>query len=210
MDTAHTTRVAVQRLTPDTFVPFGEVIGPRDSEPVTMPAILAGGHARFGRQIGTPPAGFDTDALDILHLWDPEIIFALDGEPPGVRYMVVHARPLRFHIMERHLRGSQTFIPMEGKATVFAVAPPNDLDNPEATPATKTITAFLLDGTCAVNIRPGTWHWTPIPVNDEAVAFVTLTRTNVRLDDMWMVDLHQQSGQHFELILPEEYGGTPN
>lgn len=170
-----------------------------------MPAILQGGTVRFARQVGTPPAGFDVGALDILHLWDPKVTFALDGEPPGVRYMVVHARPLEFHIMERHLLGNQVFVPLGGKSTVFAVAPPQDLDDPEAVPDPESIRAFLLDGSCAVSIRPGTWHWTPIPVGADDVAFVTLTRARVRLDDMWMVDLRQRLGISFQLVLPEEY-----
>jgi ureidoglycolate lyase len=197
-------RIIVQRLTREAFEPFGEVIGPSRTPPVTMPNILAGGTAHFGRHVGSPPVGFGTDDLDILHLWDPKVTFALGGEPPGIRYMVVHARPLHFHIMERHLLGSQTFIPVGGRPAVFAVAPPADLDQQEAIPDPDAIEAFYLDGSCAVNIRPGTWHWTPIPARAEDVPFVTLTRAKVRLDDMWMVDLAQQFGITFELILPED------
>jgi ureidoglycolate lyase len=197
--------IIVQRLTPKAFEPYGEVIGPSETPPVTMPEILAGGTAHFGRHAGTPPVGFGTDDLNILHLWDPRVTFALGGEPPGIRYMVVHARPLHFHIMERHLVGSQTFIPIGGRPAVFAVAPPANLDQQEAIPDPNTVEAFYLDGSCAVNIRPGTWHWTPIPARAEDVPFVTLTRAKVRLDDMWMVDLAQQLGVTFELILPEEF-----
>lgn len=190
-------------MTSEAFAPFGEVVGPAETPPVTMPQILLGGTVRFGHDVGSPPPGFGTADLDMLHLWDPKVTFALENEPPGIRYMVVHARPLNFHIMERHLIGSQTFIPIGALSTVMAVAPPKSLDQPTALPDPDDVTAFLLDGSMAVNIRPGTWHWTPIPVGSEDVPFITLTRSKVRLDDMWMVDLKQQLGITIELIIPE-------
>ena len=194
--------VPVRRLTPEAFAPFGQVIGPGSGPAVTMRTLLDGGTVRFGRRTGAPPEGFDVEALDILHLWDPELNLVLAGKPPSARYMVTQPRPLEFHLMERHLYGSQTFIPLAGTPSVFAVAPPTDPDDPEALPDPDEITAFLLDGTLGVNIDPGTWHWTPIPVG-AAVTFVTFTREGNRLDDLWYVDLQLRFGLRFELILPD-------
>ena len=54
-----------------------------------------------------------------------------------------------------------------------------------------SIKAFYLKGDKGVNLSPGTWHWTPFPINSIS-DFIILVRTNVKDDDLNFVDLEKR------------------
>lgn len=54
--------------------------------------------------------------------------------------------------LERHLLGSQCFVPLNGQRFLIVVAPPGDAIEPGA------IRAFVTNGRQGVNFRAATWH----------------------------------------------------
>lgn len=88
-------QVAVEPLTPDSFAPFGEVIGPSTSEPDFLVDWVR------GRRLA-----YDTDsATDLL-------------------FMEYCSVPLECELVERHFAVTQAFIPLDGTPSVMVVAAP--------------------------------------------------------------------------------------
>lgn len=60
--------------------------------------------------------------------------------------------PIKLSVVERHLLGSQLFMPLGAASFVVVVA----LAGP--VPVTSALHAFLVSAGRGVNLRPGTWH----------------------------------------------------
>lgn len=106
---------------------------------------------------------------------------ALDVEKPQVSFLVVKKRDFVIDRMERHVRPTEVFIPLEG-TSVFPVAPPKNVKNPKAEVPQEEITAFLLDGSKGVVMKKGTWHWIPFPTTEKATFAVILGAETVEKD----------------------------
>ncbi len=173
-------------LTVEGFAPFGDVLTPK-ARRLDNKDLLELGHARMSDEV---PAERVPD-FDILDYWGD--IATISREPMRLGYLRSRQRPLEFSWFERHLKGTQTFIPLAGTPSVFAVAEPRELDNPNALPDLASMRAFVMDGSAGVNIKPGTWHWTPFPLA-EHVDFIILVRESVVDDDLNFVDLEARLG----------------
>ena len=74
-------------------------------------------------------------------------------------------QPFRITHLNRHIKSTQAFVPLAGKASIIVVAPPTvNMDNPEDL---QQIKAFINDGSCGVNIDLGTWHMAPLPLGPD-------------------------------------------
>jgi len=62
------------------------------------------------------------------------------------------AAPVRVQVVERHVLGSQAFIPMSGDPFLVVVAPRGDTVDVTA------LRAFISNGSQGVNYASGTWH----------------------------------------------------
>lgn len=123
-------RVTPRPLTPEAFAPYGEVISARDG--VEQFPINYGATMRF-------------NAL-------ARVDATTDGGAPIISIFRSTPLPeLVLKIMERHPVGSQTFMPLNGRPYLVAVAPAGELD-----PA--KIEVFLAAGDQGVNYAAGTWH----------------------------------------------------
>lgn len=111
----------------------------------------------------------------------------------------IEARPLRLHFFARHLRTTQAYVPLGGAESVLVVAPPSDLDDPEALPDLTRAAAFRVPGTCAINLYRGTWHRTPMPLGTSA-DYLVLDREGT-LDDLDLVDLTLNLDSEIEIDL---------
>ncbi len=178
--------IAAQPLTVEAFAPFGDVLTPK-ARRLDNRDLLELGYARMSDQV--PPERVAD--VDILDYWGD--IATITREPMRLGYLRSRQRPLQFSWFERHLKGTQTFIPLGGAPSVFAVAEPKDLDDPNALPDLTSMRAFVMDGSAGVNIAPGTWHWTPFPLADH-VDFIILVREDVVDDDLNFVDLEARLG----------------
>jgi ureidoglycolate lyase len=124
-------RLLAQPLRAADFAPFGTV-------------IAVDGLA------GRPINGGTTMRFDVLQ----DLQLTLDGGRPLLAVYRATARRFPFLLgeFERHLRGSQAFVPLAGARFVLVVAP---ADAPLSAGALR---AFAVEGTQGVVLAPGTWH----------------------------------------------------
>ncbi|MBM3503175.1 MAG: hypothetical protein FJX65_04810 [Alphaproteobacteria bacterium] len=174
-------RVNAEPLERRSFAPFGDVLTPH-GERLDNRDLLSHGYARMS----DPVPDRRLADFDVLDYWGG--VASITREPMRLGYLRTKQRPLAFSWFERHLKGTQAFVPLAGQDSIFAVAPPSAMDDPRALPDLAQVRAFRLDGTAGVNIRPGVWHWTPFPVGKSA-DFIILVRENVADDDLHFVDL---------------------
>lgn len=187
-------RIAAEPLSATGFAAFGDVLAPREDR-LDNRDLLEMGYARMSDDVEEQRL----DDFDVLDYWGG--IATISREPMRLGYLRPKKRPLAFSWFERHVKGTQTFIPLNGNSSVFAVAPPDGRDEPDALPDLDQVRAFVLDGTCGVNIYPGTWHWTPFPLAARA-DFIILVREAVADDDLNFIDLEKRLGTRIEIEGP--------
>lgn len=124
----------------------------------------------------------------------------LDFEGPVSMCEVrVEPIPLVVDFLARHVRTTQTYVPLGGRASVLVVAPPGDLADPKALPDLTRLAAFRLDGYRAVTLHEGTWHRTPM-VEGEPAHFIVVDRLDT-LEDLDLVDLKFNLGAEISIQL---------
>ena len=189
-------QIEAEPLTADTFAPFGDVLEPRARRLDNLD-LLDLGYARMSDPV---PDNRRAD-FDVLEYWGDVATISSDAmrlgymrSKPGI--------PMQVSWFERHVKGTQAYIPLGGTASVYTVAPANDLDDPNALPDLAQARAFYLDGSRGINIKPGTWHWTPFAV-DAAADFILVVREKVADDDLNFVDLHTRLNSRIDVALPD-------
>ena len=163
--------IKAEKLTAENFRPFGEVIGPQATKP--------------------------TVSTDILSFWD--LVAELRTRDAEVGYLIVKYRPFTFGKMERHVKTTEMFVPM-GSCSIFPLAPASRLDDPEATPSLEEVRAFVMDGTAAVLLKEGVWHWAPFPLTELGTYLVLLRKGTVE-SDLDIKDLEATRGVTFKVTL---------
>jgi len=143
----------IKILTKENFAPFGTII----ETPSTKPAI-------------------SDRSLDF---W--EALAELDVEKPQVSFLVVKKRDFSLDKIERHVKLTEVFIPLEG-VSVFPLAPPKDVEDPKAEVPLDESVAFILDGSKGIVMKKGTWHWAPFPITEKATFAVILGMNTVKED----------------------------
>lgn len=173
--------IKLTRLNIELFKPYGDVLEPRN-KPINNKDLLMSGFAKMS----DPVPKHRLESFDVLEYWGE--IANITQEPMRLGYLRTKKRPLTTSWFERHTKGTQTFIPLEGKESIFVVAGPSKLDDPNDLPDLTTVKAFYLSGSKGVSIHPGTWHWTPFPINQKS-DFIIVVRTDVKNDDLNFIDL---------------------
>ena len=161
LSTARTVRV--EPLQAQAFRPFGEVIDLDGSQP-THP-INAGTAQRTG----------DLARVDA----------AARGGHVAICVVRATARPLPFRLacLERHVKGTQAFVPLSASRWLVVVAPRGDAFRPEQ------VRAFLASGRQGVNYARGTWHH-PLLAIDRPAEFLVVDRVaDDGREDCEVVDL---------------------
>jgi ureidoglycolate lyase len=127
--------------------------------------------------------------------------FRLDfsGQAASFCHVRIEHRPLHLYFFARHLHSTQAYVPLGAAESVLVVAPPADLQDPDALPDLTRAAAFRLTGDRAVNLYRGTWHRTPMPTASVA-DFLVLDREGT-LDDLDLVDLRVGLGTTIEVDL---------
>jgi ureidoglycolate lyase len=145
----------VEALTREAFAPFGDV-------------IEAGAHrTSFSINAGNAVRFHDLADIDTL----------ADGGRPCVSIVRAqpYAMPMRIRILERHLRGSQAFVPLGGQRFLIVVAPGADL------PDVRAMRCFVASARQGVNYRRGTWHH-PLLAIDRPADFLVVDRVAELVD----------------------------
>ena len=165
--------VKAQELTKNSFKTYGQVIELPQRDPI----------------VSLPTHSYWHSIGDIGSLGDEGV----------VGYLITKHRDFTFTQMERHTRTIEVFIPLEG-CSIFPVAPPSDLNDPNAMPSPEDVTAFILDGKKGVILDEGTWHWAPFPLGIESTFALLLKKPTVE-KDITIKDLEKEKGLLFKLVL---------
>ena len=129
--------IVAQALTPEAFAPFGDVIAPAKASSGSTP-INEGTAQRFD----------DLTQLDVSEQGGAACV-AIFRTQDGT-----HVAPYALTMFERHLLGSQSFVPM-GQGRVLVVVTQGDrLDMPDE----DAIQAFIVEPGQGVTLRRGVWH----------------------------------------------------
>ena len=179
-----------------TFAPFGDVLAPDDTR-LDNRDLLSMGYAKMSDAV----EGSRLDDFDVLDYWGG--IATISREAMRLGYLRPKKRALALSWFERHLKGTQTFVPLNGARSLIVVAPPYEADNPAAEPELDEVRAFVLDGTMGINLHPGTWHWTPFPLDDSS-DFIILVRESVADDDLNFIDLEKRLNARIQISTPNQ------
>ena len=141
--------LSVEPLTAREFAPYGDVIEAR--EDTLFHTINRGFARRFDRL-----AAIDTAAA---------------GGTTAVAIVRAIARALPFDVvmLERHLLGSQAWVPLSARPWLVVVAPAGSV------PDLSSLRCFLCSGGQGVNYAPGTWHH-PLLALDAESDFLVIDR----------------------------------
>jgi len=177
-------KITPEELSEDSFSPYGDILEPSGNR-IDNKDFLKLGYANMSDEVPEDRI----EKFDVLDYWGQ--IANISQEPMRFGLLRPKKRSLEVSWLERHVKGTQTFIPLGGKRSIVTVGVANDNSNPEALPKLSSVKAFYLNGDKGINIYPGTWHWTPFPV-DATCDFLILVRTNVKDDDLNFVDLEKR------------------
>ena len=125
--------IQIQPLTHERFSPFGEVITCTGND---FFHINDAHTERYHALVQTEIIGEARTGISIF------------------RNIKTTAIPFEISMLERHPKGSQAFIPMQGQIFLVIVAPSLNADEPDLC----QLCAFITDGSQGVNYRAGTWH----------------------------------------------------
>jgi ureidoglycolate hydrolase len=103
---------------------------------------------------------------------------------PRFYVMRLHRRAPAFNQITRHLSVTQCLAAVGGGSWFIAVCPPDDPDNPAATPDLARLRAFRVPGDVAVMLKRSTWHAGPF------FEPATMDFFNLELADTNQVDHH--------------------
>lgn len=136
----NTFTITVEELDAEAFAPFGEVMS-TEALPKLPIDFYGGANSIHG------PVKLDCDPSV-----EPEFVLMRSA-----------VRPLELRYLERHVRITQTFIPLGGIPYVFAAAPA-DAPEERGFPVPESLRAFLVPGDVALNSWRGTWHEPAFPL----------------------------------------------
>ena len=142
-----TREIKPEPLTAAAFAPFGEVIETGDRRPEPINQGATGKYADLARL----EAG--TDGRLGVHIYRS----------------VPRTGPILIRELERHVLGSQAFIPLHDRPFPLVVAAPG------TEPASGDVRVFLSNGRQGINLKPGTWHH-PLLGLEEAADYLVIER----------------------------------
>lgn len=116
---------------------------------------------------------------------------------PRFYIMRLPRKGLRFRQITRHRQVTQCLASVGGKPWFIAVAPPHQLDDPNAQPALEDIKAFKIPGDVAIKLHRGSWHAGPFFEDDE-ISFFNLELADTNETDHQNCYLDRVYGTAFE------------
>ncbi|MGE5599708.1 MAG: ureidoglycolate lyase [Bacteroidota bacterium] len=149
--------------------------------------------AKFGKLIKLPESKPSVDMPGVLSYWDQVVNLDFRQGDPELGFLIAKFRPFEFASMERHVNSDETFIPLEGRACLFALAPAT---GSREYPNPGEIKAFILDGTFGINLSRGVWHSAPFPLADQ-MSFILALRKGTVEEDIDLKETEKGLGMRF-------------
>lgn len=164
----------VSRLDKKTFAPYGEIIGPQKVK-----------------------ADLENDDIGFY----PGISYIELTKQGGMFSWLEVKKPREFicENLERHLNCSESMIPFGG-CSICVVALSEDMKDPKSSVDVDSIKAFFMDGSLAVNLKKGAWHWIPYPISEKA-SFIVVFEKETHKKDLEIIDLKKDYNVSVKLIL---------
>jgi ureidoglycolate lyase len=157
--------LVAEPLTAHAFAPYGDVIETREDTP--FQTINRGFAKRFD----------GVAAVDTAAEGGTTAVAIVRARP--------HALPFNVAMLERHLLGSQAFVPLSGQAYLAVVAPAGAL------PDVSSLRCFLCAKRQGVNYARGTWHHPLLAIGAES-DFLVIDRAGssgeVDCEEHWLGD----------------------
>lgn len=119
---------------------------------------------------------------------------------PRFYLMNLHGKPMAFDRITRHRRVTQCLASVGGGEWVMAVAPPDDVEIPDANPDLSRLKAFRIPGDRAVKLHVGTWHAGPYFEGD-SMAFFNLELADTNVTDHHTCRLAATFGKAFRFVV---------
>lgn len=132
----------------------------------------------------------------------------LDAGTPRFYVMQLKRRPLRFERITRHREVTQCLASNDGSPWLLAVAPPGEVDDPNAEPALDDIRGFRIPGGVAIALHRGTWHAGPY-FEQETLGFFNLELADTNVVDHQNCDLVARFGHAVELVMSHTSARRP-
>jgi len=104
------------------------------------------------------------------------------------------ALPFVVKAMERHSRTGEGMLPLDADCILYFGIPSLDWDE-----ALKHLECFFVPKGTMVVIKPGVWHWAPIPVSGESVSVLIVLPTRTYANDTFNKDVPEDRWVPFEL-----------
>lgn len=132
----------------------------------------------FG-QVICPKGNYTSSNQETGKKWNDLAYFDMFDQGGEVNLAILRTMNIapEFSKMERHKLTSQIFIPLGGKRSLVAVAPPSEKE-----PVLEHVEVFLVEGNQGVSFYRNTWHHTLFPLDGET-DYVVITRGgNIPID----------------------------
>jgi ureidoglycolate hydrolase len=153
------------------------------SEPATRAPLVnltTESFRAYGRVIEAPPASPDATGPG-WRWWGERHILECGGRPLGVGFLELSPAALQFDWAERHVRSSETILPLDGDCAVY-VGSPAHADDPDSLPALEGFEVFLVRAGQGVILDQGVWHGAPLAIGGPVRAVVLLLEGTGTID----------------------------
>ena len=152
-------QIQIERLTPEAFAPYGDVIRQPTAEP----------HA-------TGPG---------WQWWGETLTLRGDNRSEVVGYLRLEPAARSFDWAERHMRSAEVIVPLGGACLVY-VGPAEHLEQPGHLPELDRFRVFEVPEGQGVVLSPGVWHGAPLAV-DHAMSALVLLKQGTGATDVSVV-----------------------
>ena len=161
-------------------------VGATESYTVRAEPLTATAFAPFGQVLSSERDGTATSTIELR-----------GDETFTLNILSYERRDLRCDHLNAHHKATQALVALGGKPTLLVVAPAGTRFDDRV--ALDAVRAFVCDGTAAVNLSLGTWHWGPYPLSDR-VDLLNLQGAGFA-DDNEVAHLERDLGVVVEVVL---------
>jgi ureidoglycolate hydrolase len=173
MENLKVIELKVERLDKKNFAPYGEIIGPQKAK-----------------------ADLENDDIAFY----PGISHIELTKQGGMFSWLEVKKPRKFicENLERHINCTESMIPFGG-SSICVVALSKNMNDTNSPVDAGSIRAFFMDGSLAVNLKKGAWHWIPFPISEKA-SFIVVFEKETHKKDLEIIDLKKDYNLSVKLI----------
>lgn len=156
---------------------------------IQVKTLTFNAYSKYGKVVEHKPSEMAFVDNDEVVGWLNVVGF--EPEIPRVVHLITEKRrEMVLTKLERHNKGMELFVPIDGEC-VMAFAPGKNYDDPLEMPEMDQIEAFKIEKVAGFVVNRGTWHWIGFPISKTASQLVVLRRDSEQ-DDVDIKDLLEQ------------------